>query len=78
MRRSSIWEGRLILSSAQDEKVRREPGTSLVVQFLGLCAFNCQVQVQSLVRELRSCRLRGVAIRNKSQAGAREGVPGAS
>ena len=76
------WEGapsgvgRLILSSAQDEKVRRESGISLMVQFLGLCAFNCQVQVQSPVRELRSWKLRGVATKNeqRSQAGVREGV----
>ena len=34
---------------------------SLVLQWLGLSAFTAQAWVQSLVRELRSCRLHGTA-----------------
>ena len=40
-------------------------GNSLAVQWLGLRAFIARAQVQSLVRELRSCKLRGVAKKKK-------------
>ena len=36
-------------------------GNPLVVQWLGLSAFTAMARVQSLVRELRSCKLLGVA-----------------
>ena len=36
-------------------------GNSLAVQWLGLGTFTAGAQVQSLVRELRSCKLCGVA-----------------
>ena len=37
------------------------PGNSLVVQWLGFCAFTAEGPVQSLVRELRSCKPGGLA-----------------
>ena len=40
-------------------------GNSLVVQWLGLGAFTVMAQVQSLVRELRSCKLCGGAKKQK-------------
>ena len=40
-------------------------GSSLAVQWLGLGAFTAVVWVQSLVRELRSCKLRGTAKKKK-------------
>ena len=36
-------------------------GNSLAVQWLGLSPFNTGARVQSLVRELRSHKLRGIA-----------------
>ena len=36
-------------------------GSSLAVQWLGLGAFTASAPVQSLVREIRSCKPRGVA-----------------
>ena len=38
-----------------------QTGNSLVVQWLGLCAFTARAQVQSLVRELRSHKPLGAA-----------------
>ena len=40
---------------------KKEHGNSLVVQWLGLCAFTAGAQVQSLVGELRTYKLRSVA-----------------
>ena len=40
---------------------------SLVLQWLGLSAFTAQAWVQSLVRELRSCRLHGTAQKKKKK-----------
>lgn len=42
-------------------------GNSLEVQWLGLGAFTAVVQVQSLVKELRSCKLYGAAKRTKTK-----------
>ena len=39
-------------------------GNSLVVQWLGLSAFTAVAQVQSLVRELKFCKLRCTAKKN--------------
>ena len=39
-------------------------GNSLVVQWLGLCAFTAGARVQSPVWELRSCKPRGAARKN--------------
>ena len=40
-------------------------GKSLAIQWLGLEAFTAGAQVQSLVRELRSCKLQGAVKYNK-------------
>ena len=42
-------------------------GNSLLVQWLGLGAFNAMVRLQSLVGELRSCKPCGVAPKNKNK-----------
>ena len=47
-------------------------GNSLSVQWLGLSAFTAVAQVQSLVRELRSCKLCGVAKKKKKKTNLRE------
>ena len=44
-----------------------QTGNSLVVQWLGLSTFTASVQVQSLVEELRSHKLCGMAKKKKSQ-----------
>ena len=51
---------------------RRNSGNSLAVQWLGLGAFIAGAQVQSLVGELRSHKLRGVE-REKEREREREG-----
>ena len=40
----------------------------MVVQWLGLSAFTARARVQSLVGELRSCKLCGVAKKNSRKA----------
>ena len=42
-------------------------GNSLVVQWLGLCAFTARAQVRSLVGELRSRKLHGAAEKKKKK-----------
>ena len=44
-----------------------ESWSSLVVQWLGLSAFTAVARVQSLVRELRYCKPRDVAIKKKKK-----------
>ena len=44
----------------------KELGSSLVVQWLGLCTFTAVAQVQSLVAELRSCKPRGIVKKKKN------------
>ena len=43
------------------EKKKKNLGNYLVVQWLGLCASTAGLQVQSLVKELRSHMPRGIA-----------------
>ena len=46
--------------------------SSLVTQWLGFLAFTAMVQVQSLVRELRSCKLPGSARKKKKKKKAKK------
>ena len=48
-------------------------GNSLVVQWLALIAFTAGTQVQSLVRELRSCKPHGMAEKEKKDTGSLNG-----
>ena len=58
---------RVLPICSQGNRETGEPARdSLVVQWLGRSAFTTVAQVQSLVRELRSRKLRGVAKKKKN------------
>ena len=44
------------------------PGNSMVVQWLALSALTAEAQIQSLIGELRSCKLSGMAKKKKVPA----------
>ena len=50
-------------------KGRETYGTSLVAQWLGLHAVTAVAQVQSLVRELKSCKLYSAEKKKKGRVG---------
>ena len=67
-------KGFIILECLLDDKTvpfrvsyKKKKGNSLVVQWLGLCAFTAGAQVQSLVRELRSREPHSVAKKKKKE-----------
>ena len=56
------------LRSVIRDVIRKVPGgVLLAVQWLGLSAFTAMAQVQSLVRELRSCKSHGMAKKKKKK-----------
>ena len=62
----TLREWILLHFTSVESWITKRLGNSLVVQWLGLCAFISMTRVQSLVEELRSCNPHGM-IKNTKQ-----------
>ena len=64
---TQAWEGGCEKGSHLTPRAKPRWGSSLAGQWLGLGAFTAGTQVQSLVRELRSCKMCSVAKKEKKK-----------